>query len=440
MPTRIEELQEKRAKLTRDARVIYDKADTEKRGMTAEETAAFDAHMNEVDTVKGEIDAIEQRNRAAERMAAAERDLTQSRGRTAVPDKPSATLVVAPSEAETRAVAKMQKREKMYGKDIARRSGGEYRSVFNAYCKTGRSMFHSGMPELRALQADADIVGGYLIPPIQFVNKLILFLKDLVFIRQLANVIPVNAAQSLGIPSLDADPADSDWTSELATGNADSTMAVGRRDLSPHPLAKRILVSNKLLRLAPNVESLLLDRLGYKFAITEEKAFMTGSGAQQPLGVFTASANGIPTGQDISTGNTTTAVTADGLMEAKYNLKYQYQARGVWMFHRSTVKMIRKLKDANGQYIWSAGLGGEPDSMLERPVYMSEYVPNTYTTGLYVGIFGDFSFYYIADALNMQMQRLDELYAETNQVEYIGRREMDAMPVLAEAFTRVKLA
>jgi hypothetical protein len=46
----------------------------------------------------------------------------------------------------------------------------------------------------------------------------------------------------------------------------------------------------------------------------------------------------------------------------------------------------------------------------------------------------------IADALSMQIQRLNELYAETNQVGFIGRWETDGAPVLEEAFVRVKLA
>jgi HK97 family phage major capsid protein len=62
------------------------------------------------------------------------------------------------------------------------------------------------------------------------------------------------------------------------------------------------------------------------------------------------------------------------------------------------------------------------------------------TTGNYVGILGDFSYYWIADALDMQVQRLVELYAATNQVGFIARREVDGMPVLEEAFVRVKLA
>jgi HK97 family phage major capsid protein len=83
---------------------------------------------------------------------------------------------------------------------------------------------------------------------------------------------------------------------------------------------------------------------------------------------------------------------------------------------------------------------GEPDRILNLPVAMSENAPNTMTTGLYVGMLGDFSHYWIADALDMQVQRLTELYAETNQTGFIGRMESDGMPVLAEAFVRVKLA
>jgi HK97 family phage major capsid protein len=66
-------------------------------------------------------------------------------------------------------------------------------------------------------------------------------------------------------------------------------------------------------------------------------------------------------------------------------------------------------------------------------------VPNTQTAGLYVGMCGDFSFYWIADALDVTVQRLVELYAETNQVGFIGRKETDGMPVLPEAFSRLTM-
>ena len=70
---------------------------------------------------------------------------------------------------------------------------------------------------------------------------------------------------------------------------------------------------------------------------------------------------------------------------------------------------------------------------------MSEYAPSTFTENLYIGMLGDFANYWIADALDMTMQRLVELYAATNQVGFISRFESDGMPVLEEAFVRVKL-
>ena len=296
--------------------------------------------------------------------------------------------------------------------------------------------------EWRNLQAGSDTEGGYLVMPEQFVERLIKAVDDAVVIRSLATVFQVPKAKSLGAPSLDNDPADADWTTELATGSEDTAMSFGKRNLHPHPFAKRIKVSNTLLRSGMmNPENLVISRLAYKFGITEEKAFMTGNGSGQPLGLFTASSNGISTGQDVSTDNTTTAITFDGLINAMYSLKTQYQANGSWLFHRDAIKMIAKLKDGNNNYLWQPSVAlGRPDTILNRPVISSEYVPNTFTTGQYVGMFGDFSNYWIADAMDLQIKRLSELYAETDQTGFIGRKETDGLPVLEEAFARVTLA
>ena len=97
--------------------------------------------------------------------------------------------------------------------------------------------------------------------------------------------------------------------------------------------------------------------------------------------------------------------------ETKYDLKSQYWANSNWIFHRSAVEAISKLKDGDGQYIWQASVvGGDPDMLLGFPMLLSEYAPSTFTTGLYVGILGDFNFYHIAESLGMSVQRLEELY------------------------------
>lgn len=297
------------------------------------------------------------------------------------------------------------------------------------------------MEASRALSADNDIYGGYLYAPLQLTQSLIKAVDNAVYMRQWATPNLLTSAESLGVPTLDTDPSDADWTHEVGTGDEDSSMSFGRRELKPHPLAKRLKISRKLLMKSPDSEGLVVSRLGYKFGVTMEKAMLTGNGSGQPLGVFTASPNGISTGRDVSTDNTTTAVTFDGLINAKYSLKGQYWSRAKWLGHRDLGKMVAKLKDGNGQYIWRESVRvGEPDMLLGIPFYMSEYAPNTFTTGQYVGILGDFSFVHTADSMAFEIQRLNELYAETNQIGLIGRLESDAMPVLEEAFVRVKLA
>lgn len=404
MSPKLKELREKRAKLVEDMRGILTLAETEKRAATDEETAKHEELFGKTEELRKAIVS-------EERQVELDREIA----------------VTADAEARAKAGAKPDKTDEL------RMSG--FRSWL-----TG--VGGEGIAEFRALSAGTDTEGGYLVTPQTFIAQLIKAVDNEVFIRRRATIIPVPTAQSLGVPTLDADPADADWTTELQTGSEDSTMAFGKRVLRPHPFAKRIKVSNDLLRksLLP-AESIVLQRLAYKFGVTEEQGFMTGSGVAKPLGVFVASADGIATTRDVATGNTTTAITFDGLINAKYSVKPQYWAKASWTFHRDTVKMITKLKDGDGQYLWRPSVrDGEPDRVLGHPMDISEYAPSTFTTGLYVGLFGDMSFYWIADAMNMQMQRLAELYAETNQVGFIGRQEVDGMPVLGEAFARVTLA
>jgi HK97 family phage major capsid protein len=268
-------------------------------------------------------------------------------------------------------------------------------------------------------------------------------LDNTVAIRGLARRFTLTTAGSLGVPTLEKDVDDAEWTPELKTGST-TELEFGKRELKTHQLTKRALISNQLIRrTGGTVESLVRERLQYKFGVAEEKAFMTGDGQEKPLGIFVASANGISTGRDVNTGSAT-GFTGDGLIDARYKLKEGYvkDPSTRWMFHRDAIKAIRKIKNAvDGQYIWQPGItGGAPDRILEIAYETSDYCPNTFTNGLYGGILGCFKFYWIVDALDMQIQRLVELYAETNQVGFIGRQETDGMPVLEEAFVRLKCA
>lgn len=452
------ELRKKRAQLVADARKISDKADAEKRALTAEERANFDKAMADEAELKADIDRIE-------KLEAEERELALSTGTTIGGNDPDEgdeseeraefserELRFLEKFAERRAIAESvrggtdERRYQSYGAAERERRARmaaakvDERAAFARYLQRGVQ----GLTEIerRALEATDASQGGSLVAPISFQRDLIKFIDDTVYLRSLGTVRTLVGAKSIGFPSLDADPADADWTGEILTGSEDSSMRTGGREMSPHALAKRIKVSNKLLQLDASAEGLVRDRLAYKFGVTMEKAALTGNGSGKPLGIFVANAAGISTNQNV-TATTTQAIVSDKLFDVKYKLKGQYQARASWLLHRDAVKQIAKLRDGSGgagtgQYLWQPSIQmGQPDVLLGRPVFQSEFVPNTFTTGLFVGMFGDFSYYWWVDALGMQLQRLNELYAETNQVGFIGRLESDGMPVLEEAFARM---
>jgi len=405
MKPEIRELRQKRAGIIAQAREALEVAKREQRDNTEEFKAQWDKYMVEADSIQSQVDR-------EERMASLEGDLG------AIPPK-----------------ADPEMREQS---NLAFNETEEYRSAFGKFLMNGMNANFSA-DEQRQLIAGVNADGGFTVAPMQFIKSLLKDLDNSVFIRQLATVMPLSSSVSIGVPTLATDIADADWTTELATG-LEGNIKFGQRELKPHPLAKRVKVSNKLLRAsALPIEQVIRERLAYKFAISQEKAFLTGDGVGKPLGVFTASANGVTTARDVATGNTATNVTYDGLIAAKYNLKQAYHDKASWIFHRDTVSRIMQLKDGSGRYLIDPN-GPNADKLLGNKYYMSEYAPNTFTTGQYVGLLGDFSNYWIADALDMQVQRLVELYAETNQVGFIGRLETDGAPVLAEAFTRVRLA
>lgn len=428
-----QDLLQERANLISQTREILDTAEAENRGLSEEEEQCYDTLMENIAGMTGRVERLE----SQERM---EREIDQPLN------------IVARTEPNSDRITRFEFVSRglrgAYEIDPAFIDQPDWRRLMPYASPEAQAAMRAWLrdpqtdrPTLRALQADSDTIGGYLVTPIQMVDRLIQAVDNLTYIRQWASLFSVPNAESLGAVSLDNDPADPTWTSELAIGSEDTTMSFGKRELNPHPLAKYIKVSRKLLRKVPSVEDLVIQRLSYKFGVVMENAYLNGDGSNEPLGVFTASDDGISTGRDVSTGNTTTEIRFDGLIEAKYRLKTQYWPAVRWMFHRDGVKQIAKLKDGNGQYLWRESVRvGEPDRVLGFPVFMSEYAPNTFTAGLYVGILGNFSYYWIADALDMEFQRLVELYAATNQVGFIGRMESDGMPVLEEAFVRVKLA
>jgi HK97 family phage major capsid protein len=417
----LNDLKQKRAKAVADARAIHELAIKEKRELTTEQNQQYDAFMTEASNCTKTIQREENlRKLATEEGKVTTRDLTEE------PDlDPNA-------DPETRARTQTL---------VQRRSSKEYRDAYNKWLVGGTRALTP--VELRALSSDSDVDGGYLVAPQQMVAELLKNLDDAVYVRQKARKFTLVQAKSLGVIKRTAKMSTWARGSEISAPTADSSLKFGKRALNPSYMTGLALVSRDLLRNSSMpAEQIVREEMAMNAAEVQEAEFMTGSGAAgAALGVFTASNDGISTSRDVSTGNTTTAIGADNLFEVKFSLKEQYRRNAEWMFSRTAVKQIAKLKDGEGRYLWEPSIkAGTPDRILALPYVESEWVPNTFTTGLYVGILANWNYYWIADALDVEIQRLVELYALTNQDGFVGRLKMDAAPQLEEAFARVKLA
>lgn len=300
----------------------------------------------------------------------------------------------------------------------------------------------AGYENMAALQSDDFEQAGYLLAPEQMAAGILKEVDDICFVRKYAKIHTVLEASTLGIRRRTARASTFNWSTELVVSAGDSALRYGKKVLTPHPLTGQILLSRDLVRRGGAlVASEVTYELARNSAEKMEDGYFTGNGAQQPLGVFTPSVDGISTSRDVQTGSAT-SITADGLIDAKYKLKGQYRNNSLgscrWLFHRDAIKIVSKLKDTTNQYLWLQSVReGEPDRLLNMPIDESERTPNTFTTGQYVGLLANWNFYEIADALDMEMQILFELYAQTNQIAYIGRIKTDGMPTLEEAFVRL---
>lgn len=425
----IQRLYDERRDIGEQIKTIYARAEAEKRSPTAEENAELDKLIE-----KGE-DLLER----AKRMERASGVTDDSSKRTAPAPDPAEVVeapAAGPTAAETRAVGS------------GPRDTTEYRDLFNGFLQSTDpvSAFRAAEKcfqyrvEHRDLQTDNDTQAGVLVPPEQFVAELIKDFDSAIKFRGWARTFTLRKARSLGAPKRTARLTSAAWGAEIAAPTADTTLAYGKRVLFPGYLSILAKVSKDLLRSAAMpVDSMVREEMVYAGGALMETGFFTGSGVGQPLGIFTASSEGISTARDI-TSSSTTEVKFQDLLDAKFSIKEQYEPALRWTGRRAVKKQLYGMRDSEGRPIFLPSyVTGTVDRVMEHPFEASEFAPAV-SSGNYVLILGDFSNYWIADALDLEFQLLSELYALTNQVGYLARAKTDGMPVKEEAFARIALA
>jgi phage major capsid protein, HK97 family len=282
-----------------------------------------------------------------------------------------------------------------------------------------------------ALQIGSDSEGGYLVPD-EFERTLVEGLEEENIFRTLAKVI-TTASGDRKIPVV-ATKGTASWIDEEGAV-PESDDSFGQVSISAYKLGTMLKVSEELLNDSIfNLEAYIAKEFARRIGAKEEEAFFIGDGNGKPTGIFHATGGA----QDGITAASATAITVDEIMDLFYALKSPYRKSATFILNDATVKAIRKLKDGNGNYIWQPSItAGTPDTILNRPVKTSAYVPNI-AAGAKTIAFGDFSYYWVADRQGRSFKRLNELYATTGQVGFMATQRVDGKLILPEAIKTLK--
>ena len=308
----------------------------------------------------------------------------------------------------------------------------EYMNAFDTYCRKGLEGLDP--VEKKALTVSNDSTGGYLAPP-EYVRELIKDITEISPIRSIAR-IRSTGARSIQIPKRTGTFA-AQWVAESGTRSETTGYQVGLEELPAHEQYALVDISEQDLEDSVfDLEAEMQSEFAEQFAKAEGAAFVSGNAVGKPEGFMTNSDVG-----SIDSGSNT-AITGDNLISLVHNIKSDYGRNGSFVFNRSTLAAIRKLKDTAGQYVFQANMslqGGVTNTILGQPYVEATDMPSIAQNAFPVA-FGDFRrAYMIVDRVSLAVLRDPFTQATTGNVRYIARRRVGGQVILPEAINKLKV-
>ncbi|MBU1212965.1 MAG: phage major capsid protein [Alphaproteobacteria bacterium] len=287
----------------------------------------------------------------------------------------------------------------------------QHKSAFHRYVRNGETGALRDL-EGKALSVGSDPDGGYLVPDETeaTVNRA---LKDISPIRAIAGIRQVSASVYKR-PFAISGP-DTGWVGETAARTQTNAPTLAELSFPTMELYAMPAATASLLDdAAVNIDEWLAEEVRIAFAEQEGTAFVTGDGVNKPKGFldYTKVNNATWTWGNVGTVSTGTAGAfpasnpSDVLIDLIYSVRSGYRGNAHFVMNRSTQAEIRKMKDADGTYLWQpASRPGEPSTLMGFPVVESEDMPDIAADSHSVA-FGDFRRgYLIVDRVGIRVLR-----------------------------------
>lgn len=290
-----------------------------------------------------------------------------------------------------------------------------YNAAFEQLCRRGKDDL--SMDQHKAMSVGSDPNGGYLVTP-DTTGRIVRRLYETSDVRSVA------AQQEISTDSLegsnDLGEGDGGWVSEQAARPATNTPTLGKWSIPVHEIYAMPEATQKLLDDARlDIGAWLAEKTSSKFMRLENAAFISGNGVGKPRGfldypiALTAdSVRAWGTLQAVKTGTSGGFGTApngsDKLIDMVHTLKAAYRTGATWAMSRASIGEVRKLKDAEGNYLWLPSMtANQPATLLGYAIKEWEDMP-TIGANSYSIAFGNFrEAYLIVDRAGIRVIRDD---------------------------------
>ena len=296
---------------------------------------------------------------------------------------------------------------------------------FMGYLRSGTT---AGLIEVKAGLDTGPSSGGYVVPEQteRLIERRLMAaspMREIATVRTVASGVFRKPVSTAGV--------EAGWVAETAARpeTDPATLALiefPAADLYASPAATQALLDDAMVDL----DDWLAAEVEDAFAAQETEAFVTGNGTNKPKGFlsYTTVADADSEWGEIgyvasgAAGAFAAEDPVDRLIDLIYAPKAQYRAGARFVMNRKTAGLIRKFKDADGNYVWSpATQPGATSSLLGYPVTEIETMPDVAADSLSIA-FGDFRRgYLIVDRAGVRVLR-DPFTAKPYVLFYTTKR------------------
>ncbi|WP_028310975.1 phage major capsid protein [Derxia gummosa] len=317
-------------------------------------------------------------------------------------------------------------------KDPARQDNPDENAALRAYLSGGVNALSAEQRGRMSARVNTDIraamstttsaEGGYTTAP-EYQRSLEAALKSYGAIFDAVDTIRTATGMQMNFPTADATAETGEIVGQNSAVNGqDTTFGNTTLDVFKYSSKKIALPFELVQDSFIDIESYVQDILAMRLGRITSLHYTTGTGTGQPRGLVPAAA----AGKVGSTGSTVSA-GYDDLVDLEHSVDPAYRGRQSvsWMFHDTTLKGFRKLKDTQGRPIFVPGYetgnpGGAPDRLLGRPIIINQDMPVMAANAKSI-LFGDFKKYKRRMVMDLTLFRMtDSAFTLNGQIGFVA--------------------